>query len=164
MATPAQAAKALQDYRRALPAAILRGLRNGLRVAEGLVKKKYLVRGTYYPGSPSKGQRLDPPNPPPGPLKIRSGRLVRTIRISDIRFNGRQIIGGLQAGDSQVRYARIHELGGYAGRGRRTLIRPRPYLRPAMVEARPLIERAIAVEMLRVAKLTLAGIARVRTS
>lgn len=161
MATPARAAEAIKNYRAALPAAILRGLRNGLRVAEGLVKNKYLVRGVYYPNNPSKGQRLDPPNPPPGPLKIRSGDLVRTVRLADMRFDGRRLIGGLRAGDSRIRYARIHELGGYAGRGRRTQIRPRPYLTPALVEARPQIERAITVEMLRLAKVTLAGIARV---
>jgi len=42
---------------------------------------------------------------------------------------------------SNLVYARIHELGGYAGRGRKVKIPMRPYLRPALAKGRSFIER-----------------------
>ncbi len=153
MASPQQAAAALRAFEKALPVAILRGLRRGLLFAERLVKTKYMTRGdNRHP------KVWDPPNPPPGPLKIRSGNLGRSVKQLPMRFTGREIIGGLQAGDNQVRYARIHELGGHAGRAS---IPARPYLAPALADARKMIEAEVIKEMRAAARATLAGIAKV---
>jgi len=155
MATPDEAVTALRAFQKALPSAIIRGLRRGLRVAERLAKTKYMER---------KDNRhpivFDPPNPPPGPLGIRSARLVRTVKVGPMRFTGTKVIGGLIAGNSQVKYARIHEKGGRAGRGGRSRIRPRPYLRPALDDARKAIEAEVVKEMRVAARATLQTIAR----
>ena len=42
---------------------------------------------------------------------------------------------------SNLVYARIHELGGLAGRGRKVKIPMRPYLRPALAKGRTFIEK-----------------------
>lgn len=155
MASPQEAGAALRAFQKALPAAIIRGLRNGLRVAERLAKTKYMQR------KDNRHPRVwDPPNPPPGPLGIRSAALVRTVKVSAIRFTGTKVIGGLIAGNSQVKYAAIHEFGGRAGRGGRSRIRPRPYLRPALLDGQKAIEEQVTKEMRVAARATLQTIAR----
>lgn len=155
---PAEAVRALKNFRQATPQAILRGARRGLRNMEALAKGKFMMRGAYAPSDASVA-RADPPNPPPGPLKIRSGRLIRTIR-SEIKFDGTKVRGFLRAGSSDVRYARIHEVGGMAGAGHRSLIRPRPYFGPAIAEGAPAFRRFIREEIIKLAGATLRGLAK----
>ena len=154
MATPEEARAALRAFNRALPTAIIRGLRAGLRDAERFTKTRYMVRkDNRHPAV------FDPPNPPPGPLAIRSGRLIRTVRIGNIKFDGRKIRGGLRAGGDGVNYAG-HEFGMRAGRGRRSIIGARPYLRPGIRDAEPIIRAKVKKEMLVAARATLQTIAR----
>ena len=155
MATPEEATAALRAFNKALPTAIIRGLRAGLRDAERFAKTRYMVRkDNRHP------QVFDPPNRPPGPLAIRSGDLVRTVRIGAMKFDGRKIRGGLQAGGLGVNYARIHEFGGRAGRGGRSIIGARPYLRPGIRDALPIIRAKVKKEMLVAARATLQTIAK----
>lgn len=147
MATTKEARTAFAAFRKALPVAIIRGLRRGLRIAERVVKTRYFVRGdNRHPIV------WDPPNPPPGPLKIRSGDLIRSVGIAPMRYTGRQVIGGLKA---DTPYAAVHEKG-----GRTVPIPARPYLRPALDDTQDEIEREVAREMYVAARATLQGIAR----
>lgn len=152
--TPKQAAEALTRYRAAVPTAITRGMRRALRVAEGLVKTKYMQR------LDNRGERFQKANPAPGPLGIRQGNLARTVKITDVKISSRAVIGGLQAGNAQVRYARIHELGGRAGAGLRSVIDARPYLRPALDDPSVKIQESVQQELRRLALATLRGLAR----
>ena len=156
MASPEEAVVALKAFQKALPVAIIRGLRRGLKHAERAAKLTYMVRkDNRHPTV------FDPPNPPPGPLAIRSGNLVRSVGVTDMRWDGRRVRGGLRAGNSQVRYAGIHEFGGRAGRGGRSRIPARPYLTPALRDSLPKIEVEVVKEMRVAARATLSTIARV---
>jgi phage gpG-like protein len=78
--------------------------------AEGIAKREYLS------------------GPRPEKLGVVTGNLRASVRAS-VDSNG-TIKGILSAGP--LPYAAIHEFGGYAGRGRRTKIPKRSYLRPAI--------------------------------
>lgn len=154
--TFAQAAAIMERFERESEREVLAGFTSGLRAAHRLAVTKYMVGG---------GKNA-PANPPPGPLRIRSGKLRRTVRVDGPRKEGGRYVGGIFAGSSTVPYARIHELGGtiparivrprkaqflsWVGKdGVRVFarqvsipavtIRPRPYLTPAMTEGRDLI-------------------------
>jgi hypothetical protein len=153
-----QARKALNDYRNALPVAYIRGLRRGLRNAERLAKTKYMRRKRFFPQNPSRGQREDPANPPPGPLGIRSANLVRTLKIVVPKKVGRYSVrGGLRAGSSDVPYAAIHEDPQKRGRNftGRVWIPARPYMRPALDDPAAKVEEEVEKE---VQKLTLSAL------
>jgi len=154
--TAQQAANALRQYRAAVPVAITRGMRAGLRRAEGFAKTRYMVRKDNR--HPSKV--WDPPNPEPGPLAIRQGNLARTVRITDIKIEKNAVIGGLAAGNSVVKYARIHELGGRAGRQLRSLIPARPYLTPALEDPQTRILESVQAELRKLAAAVLRGVAK----
>ena len=126
--TPAQAAKILKAFDRRIDKAIPRGLSKGLRIAQ----RYAITPPSMVPLG--RGKRSRPPNPPPGPLGIRSGNLRRDVKPTQPKKVGGSWVAGLQAG-LKVAYARIHELGGYAGRGRKVRIPARPYMRPALVRA-----------------------------
>lgn len=158
--TPKQAIRAMESFRRGQPVAIMRAVRRGLRLMEGFAKTMFMVRGVFYPARPHQGQLEDPANPPPGPLKIRSGRLVRTVQSSKITFDGKRVRASLQAGSADVRYARLHELGGLAGRGHRALIRPRPYLGPAIEAGTDQLLEFVREEQRKLAIATLRGLIR----
>jgi len=179
MATVQQARKALAAFKNGLPIAVLRGIRKGMPIAKRLAVTKYMERkdnrhpiGAY-----------DPPNPPPGPLGIRQGNLARTVRIGDMRFTGKKVIASLEAGSQQVRYAKVHEKGmtiyprnglylifpmpipggGYRiVRAARVIVPARPYLRPALDDATPMIVELVIKEIRALARVTLRGIARFR--
>jgi phage gpG-like protein len=100
----------------------------------------------YFAGSASKGGASDL-------LTSRSGNLLNSVLQSiEAKTDGQSLTVSI---GSDLKYARIHEYGGFAGRqgpfkkkeGRRPYIRPRPYLRPAindLQQALPgLLEQAI---------------------
>ena len=100
----------------------------------------------YFAGSASKGSSSDL-------LTSRSGNLMNSVLQSiETKIDGQGLTVSI---GSDLKYARIHEYGGFAGRagpfkkkdGRRPYIRPRPYLRPAindLQQALPdLLEQAI---------------------
>lgn len=180
MATPQQAAAALQAFKKGIPIAVIRGLRKGLPIAIRLAKTKYMERkDNRHPIS-----SYDPPNPPPGPLGIRQGNLIRTIRIGEMRFTGSKVIGSIKAGSAAegVRYAAIHEFGGeimarngpylvfpmaapgggyFIVKKPKVLIQARPYLRPAMDDATPQIIEMVVREIRALARATLRDVAKV---
>lgn len=100
----------------------------------------------YFAGTASKGSSSDL-------LTSRSGNLMNSVLQSiETRIDGQSLTVSI---GSDLKYARIHEYGGFAGRkgpfkkrtGHRSYIKPRPYLRPAindLQKALPdLLEQAI---------------------
>lgn len=76
------------------------------------------------------------------PWRNVTGILERSIDIVQFaKSTGRAVVGTW--GSRDVRYALIHELGGMAGRGRKTRIPARPYLRPAADAQYPGLARRI---------------------
>jgi phage gpG-like protein len=73
------------------------------------------------------------------PLWVRTGRLRASILVDTKRI-GRKIRG--EVGTSVV-YARIHELGGRAGRGKKVKIPKRPFLKPSYEEVKDKIKADI---------------------
>lgn len=124
--TPEEAAQRMARFRREYPNAILRGLQKGTTAAKRLALTVYMEKKGLDP-------RLDPPNPPPGPLARRTGRLARTVDIVTPAIDTEgNVTAGLKMGGGGVPYGAIHEKGGWAGRGLRSYIPPRPVLRPAL--------------------------------
>ena len=100
----------------------------------------------YFAGSASKGSSSDL-------LTSRSGNLLNSVLQSiETKIDGQSLTVSI---GSDLKYARIHEYGGFAGRrgpykkkdGHRSYIRPRPYLRPAINDLQKvlpsLLEQAI---------------------
>jgi phage gpG-like protein len=100
----------------------------------------------YFDGSAGKGGSSDL-------LTSRSGNLMNSVLQSiETKIDGQSLTISI---GSDLKYARIHEYGGFAGRsgpfkkkdGRRPYLKPRPYLRPAindLQQALPdLLEQAI---------------------
>lgn len=125
--TPARAASAARRFEKGLPRSITRGLDKGMIFAHRTSITKYFRGG-------GKNPKTNPPRPPPGPLTTRTGNLRRDIDIVKAVMRNGIAIGGLEAGKGTA-YARIHELGGMAGRRRLTRIPARPYLFPAIKDS-----------------------------
>ena len=86
-------------------------------------------------------------------LNVRSGRLRSSWFmpgpiVSRIVGGWRMMIG------SNVPYARIHELGGMAGRGHKTKIPKRPYVRTALVSQAEKIRTELAGMWVKLSRLT----------
>jgi len=73
------------------------------------------------------------------PLWVRTGRLRASILV-DTRRTGKKVIGEI---GTNVVYARIHEFGGRAGRGRKVKIPKRPFLGPSFQEKKKVIQADI---------------------
>lgn len=93
------------------------------RIVERSVKI-YLRTYTHPAGTPT-------PSPPGGPPALVSGNLMRSIHQSAVRRQ-RHGVYATDVGPLRLltRYQRIQELGGRAGRGHRTRLPARPYLKP----------------------------------
>jgi len=132
--TPAEAARRARRYR-------LRLISNFLRAMDGW------GGGTVAHILSARMQRkgaAEPPNPPPGPLAIRSGQLARTVRADRARYDGRLFRITLRAGGDGVDYGRIHEFGGLAGAGHRSLIPARPYMGPGVNDRLPELNKDLS--------------------
>jgi hypothetical protein len=93
---------------------LAKGMNVGFKKALKLAVTTYIVRGGGAP------------NPPPGPLKWRSGDLGRSVEVfKTVVKGGDLLIGGLQAGGSDAPYAEVHE----EKPGKR------PFLKPALDDA-----------------------------
>lgn len=117
-----QAVQALFQFEKNVGKAVIRGLETGVKIALKISNTKFFQGG--------QGQ----PNPPPGPLKIRSGTLWRgTTIIPAVAGPGDTWVSGLE---NAISYAKFHERPG-----------GRPFLAPALKEAEGLTLRAIEVEL-----------------
>ena len=118
------------EYLRSMPKRWTRGLIKGLRraalYAEGESKKGFDSGGA---GSP---------NPPPGPLKVRSGHLRRSIR-SGVEV--RSLIAWI---GTDVIYGKVHE---ETGAGKARVLRP--FLRPAIENNQDKINELIRQSILK---------------
>ena len=166
--TPKQAADGFNQFVSKQDGLILEGLDNGINFAAKLSVTEFMQGGSSRDGF------VDPANPPPGPLKIRSGNLRRLMVVIKARKTGSaEYTAGL--GNEAV-YAAIHEFGGktsahfiqareadtlaFVGRDgglvfRETVFHPgsnipaRPFIQPALDLAGPMIEKEIAESMVR---------------
>lgn len=83
-----------------------------------------------------------------------SGRLSRSMHIERARRTGAGRWSGT-VGPAGVVYARIQELGGDAGRGHRSHLPARPYLKPSVRIVKPTIRRTFIVRYLRAVRAAL---------
>ena len=119
--TAEECAEQLAEFERGISGAILEGLDIGAKIALKISGTKFFQGGG------------GPPNPPPGPLKIRTGTLRRGTMIIEPRAlpDGTWVTGL----ENAVSYAKFHEP------------EPRPFMTPAVEEAKPLTITAIGVEL-----------------
>jgi hypothetical protein len=95
-----------------------------------------LTRKTHPPGTPT-------PSVPPEPPALVTGNLRRSAQDRMPQRIGRAVWEG--ALRMTAVYARIQELGGWAGRDHASHLPARPYVKPAAhASARPLRRRAVA--------------------
>lgn len=99
-----------------------------------------LTRKTHPPGTPT-------PSIPPEPPALVTGNLRRSAQDRMPQRLGRGIWEA--ALRMTAIYARIQELGGWAGRNHASYLPPRPYIAPAVRVAAPQV-RARALERLRI--------------
>lgn len=107
------------------------GMGKLLKKMKASTKEAALTRGMFqsalFLARWSKNKKMRGPRP--DILAVVTGRLRSSIAVTrPVKHGGRYTtkIG------SNVKYARIHELGGMAGRNRSARIPKRPYLRPAL--------------------------------
>jgi hypothetical protein len=118
-----------------IPAALTRAMADASRRVSGTAISRYMRDAK---GEPKRRRKDDN-----GPLRIVSGRLVRSLTGARKQGAASEAIyeiqtlpeGGVKLTfGSRVPYARIHEFGGFAGRGKSVYIPGRPYLVPALLE------------------------------
>lgn len=151
----ARARAGIDYFQRRQMAAIKRGGDEGIRYIQSLAQTRYIS---------SAGGR---PNPPPGPLKRRSGRLAKAIRRIGPTIEGDRMIVGLDLSGAAARYGYTHEYGGrraytirpvrkkvlrfiardgtevFAREVRHPPLAARPFLYPAGREGSPFMARRI---------------------
>lgn len=130
---PSEAAIRLKQFRQLLPGAIMEGLEIGNRAALKISVTEYFEGS---PEPPGRSLSVNPPNPPPGPLKIRSGDLRRGIEMIQPSQSGTNFVAGLQ---TDIFYGKKHELGLGVG--------ARPFLAPAIEDARELYIQGVNVQV-----------------
>ena len=106
-----------------LSKAVIGAMRAYLLRTMKTVKRDYIVGGG------------GPPNPPPGPLKNRTGRLRNSIELKEPKKQRNSFVGGIGA---KARYARFHEFG-----TRR--MGARPFLRPPLEKHIGQFEKEVAI-------------------
>lgn len=145
----------LDYFARRQMAAIRRGGNDGVHYMQTLARTRYIV---------SAGGR---PNRPPGPLKSRTGRLRKGIKMVGPNVNGTTMVIGLDLWGSAERYGWVHERGGlrsymirpvrkkvlrwigpdgqevFARSVRHPPLDPRPFLGPAVRDGAPYTARRI---------------------
>lgn len=99
--TPKQFGTAMKKFTKGVNAAVIRGFNNGLKTA-----LRVAVTITMEPSGGKSAPVL------PNKIRVRSGKLRRSVKIFKARKQGNNWVGGLQAGGRGVPYARIHEKGG----------------------------------------------------
>jgi phage gpG-like protein len=140
----------MEKFEKDFDKAVLAGLGKGMKSVLKISSTKFFQGGQGAP------------NPPPGPLKIRSGRLRRgTQIIPPKRGPGDTWVSGLT---NSIHYARIHEKGGrivarrakflsfqlWDGTWRSVksvFIPARPFLQPAVEEGQELVIKFVLVEL-----------------
>lgn len=101
----AEMAARMGKFRHGLPQAQLRGMKRGLVWGVKEIASRMEAA--------DRDPMIDPPNAPPGPIKVRSGALRRGLRIIEPTIENGKIVGGIRV--VGVDYAAIHEYGGTTG-------------------------------------------------
>jgi phage gpG-like protein len=107
-------------------------------VGERAIKQE-LATSSHDRGTPT-------PSGPGEPPSLVSGQLRRSVRMTKIEKTGAWAWTAHVAPTTV--YARIQELGGWAGRGHRSHLPPRPYVKPAVLKS-AMKARDAAIEVFR---------------
>lgn len=126
--------EAFDKYRSRIHTALGRGLGDATKVVVGTSVRDFMRN--------AKGERRNRDPNDNGPLRILTGRLVRSLTGARTGSKGPESIyrltistGGVTLTfGSKTPYARIHEKGGFAGVGRSARIPGRPFLGPALLK------------------------------
>lgn len=107
-------AKLLLSFRSRVDGLILEGMNNVANFAAKLSVTEFMDSksrefGLFVSDNGTVVQVGDPPNPPPGPIGIRSAKLRQGVKVLSAAKRGRNFIVGL---GNDVEYAAIHEFGG----------------------------------------------------
>jgi len=124
---------------------ILGGMKPAIRRA--LIKSGAQLEGQIKKHLSGPSHTLFPGNANPFP-GVYHGKLRSSITHRVVKGGTGLIVGPGRS----VKYARIHEVGGDAGRGGRTQIPARPYIKPAWQKLRKTVIRNIKMAILRFAK------------
>lgn len=103
-----------------------------------LSKEKYILNGGY--DAPVDSQRIT----------SRTGNLRRNI-VAETEVNDLRAIVNIGV-RRNVKYARIHEFGGNAGRNGTSFIKARPYLTPAIKDSLPALKADLSSILSRILK------------
>lgn len=154
--TPDEAARALTELMGLVKEGVKGEIDRGLRDAHKLALTRYMVggrtimrKGRARSGPLQEGKRrsflrtrvsdpADPPNPPPGPLKKRSGNLARAVFVIPFRWKGDSGQGALAINDAAAPYGKVHEFGGI-----RVPVPARPFLQPSIDDVTPRIQEGM---------------------
>ena len=107
-------ATALLQFQARADGLVLEGMNNVSNFAARLSVTKYMDSksreyGLFVNDNGVVVEVGDPPNPPPGPIGIRSARLRQGVKVVPAVKRGKNFVGGLS---NDVEYAPIHEFGG----------------------------------------------------
>ena len=91
------------------------------------VIKSSLTKGAFYLQNWIQRRRLTGPRP--GFLGVVSGRLRASISVQTAQKSGNNYVAKI---GTNVVYAAIHEFGGRTGRGKGFMMKPRPFMQPAI--------------------------------
>ena len=105
---------------------------------QGAIKRKLSRRGT---GRTYRRRKvLHTASAPGQPPALDTGRLRNSIAVTDPKWDGWSVSAEV---GTNVEYARLLEFGGMTGRNNATRVAPRPYMRPAVQEEIPAIEKVL---------------------
>lgn len=114
---------------RAIHGAMSEAVSEGMTIVHREIAEQLRLT-SHPPGTPTPSRPGDPPS-------LVTGNLVRSIDEYGPYYDNANRVTGL-VGPTAVQ-ARIQELGGDTGRNHATHLPPRPYVRPAVAIARPLV-------------------------
>lgn len=117
-----EAIAALRDMAARVDAATPRALEEGMALFEGHARSN-LSRYSHQRGTPTPSPRGEPP-------ALISGRLRSSFKVTPPAPDGAGAWTAFLTPD--IVYAQIQEFGGRAGRGHRSVLPARPYMRPAV--------------------------------
>lgn len=128
-ADTSDSADALRALMKAIPAVVSQTTMEAAHLAE-LAAKNWLRKSSHPKGTVTPAQAGEPPS-------LVTGALFRSIRVT-----GPILAPGTVASavGPTIKYGRIQELGGKTGRGLKTTLPKRPYMKPSTLEALPDIE------------------------
>ena len=171
--TPDEAAAALGRIDAQFDEAVKLGINQGMRWAQRYaIEQRMAGGGSRFVSFGSRKYRMaaDPPNPPPGPIKRRSGSFARAVDIIKAEGSGDTYTAGLKVDKSKFPGAAVHEFGAtITPRTGKYLVFPVPdasqangarlvFAKSVTIRARPVVRPALFAAIPEVQSLILARV------